>query len=83
MLKFIQMLSDKFKKTRLSHTRAGRFISDVLAELLRVTWPANDEIKTSTVVVMATLIVVAAYLWAVGWLLFQGIDGLERLVRPS
>jgi len=82
MLKFIQLLSDKFKKTRLSHTRVGRFIVDVLAELLRVTWPTNEEIKTSTVVVMATLIAVAIYLWVVGYLLFQGIGGIERLVSP-
>ena len=83
MLKFIQHVSDKFKKTRFSHTRVGRFIVDVLAELLRVTWPTNEEIKTSTGVVMVTLILVALYLWVVGYLLFQGINGLEDLLRPS
>lgn len=83
MLRFIQHISDKFKQTRFSHTRVGRFIADVLAELLRVTWPTNEEIKTSTGVVMATLVIVALYLWLVGVLLFQGINGLERLVRPS
>jgi preprotein translocase subunit SecE len=83
MLRFIQHISDKFKQTRFSHTRVGRFIVDVLAELLRVTWPTNEEIKTSTIVVMVTLILVAVYLWVVGYVLFQGIGGLEDLVRPS
>jgi len=83
MLKFIQHLSDKFKETRLSHTKVGRFIVDVLAELLRVTWPTNDEIKTSTAVVMATLVIVALYLWVVGVALFQGIQLIERFVHPA
>jgi len=82
MLKFIQALSDWIKQQQyISRTRVGRFIIDVLAELLRVTWPTNDEIKTSTAVVMATLIIVALYLWVVGVALWWGIGSLEDLIQ--
>jgi preprotein translocase SecE subunit len=82
MLKFIQALSDWIKQQQyISRTRVGRFIIDVLAELLRVTWPTNDEIKTSTAVVMATLVIVALYLWVVGVALWWGIGSLEDLIQ--
>jgi preprotein translocase subunit SecE len=82
MLKLIQALSDWIKQQQyISRTRVGRFIIDVLAELLRVTWPTNEEIKTSTAVVMATLVIVALYLWVVGFALFRGIGFLEDLIQ--
>jgi preprotein translocase SecE subunit len=81
MLDLIRKLADWIKGTRFSRTRVGRFVVDVLIELLGVTWPTKDEIKSATGIVMITLVVVAVYLWAVSVLIGFGIEGLRGLVK--
>lgn len=46
----------KFEKTKL-----GTGLMDVLRELENVSWPNKNEIKNSTVVVLLTVAVFAAY----------------------
>lgn len=41
-----------------------RFLRAVLIELKKTTWPTRDELTTSTVVVVATILVVTVFLWA-------------------
>jgi len=73
MLEIIRRLADWLKGTRFSKTKVGRFTIDVLIELLGVTWPNQEEVKSSTLVTVITLVVVAVYLWMVGLVLYQGI----------
>ncbi len=81
MLDLIRQLADWIKDTRFSKTRVGRFVVDVLIELLGVTWPTKEEIKSSTGVVMITLVVVAVYLWVASLLIGFGIEELRHLVQ--
>jgi preprotein translocase subunit SecE len=53
--------------------RARRFLTEVRAELGRVTWPTRREVWATTIVVILTSMVFGLYLY--------GIDlGLSRLV---
>jgi preprotein translocase subunit SecE len=55
-------------------TRLQRFISDVRIELRKVTWPTLDEVRQSTIAVMITSLVIAAFIF--------GIDHLiSRIIR--
>ena len=83
MLNAIKSLADSIKGTRFSKTRAGRFIVDVLIELLGVTWPDKEEIRTSTVVVMITLVLVASYMWVISILLGYGIEALYQIAGKA
>ena len=45
--------------------RIQQFFRDVMAEFRRVTWPSRDDVVNSTVVVLAVVFALAAFLWAV------------------
>jgi preprotein translocase subunit SecE len=41
-----------------------QFFSEVKAELKKVSWPGKDEVRTTTIVVVATTIFFGFYLWS-------------------
>ena len=49
--------------------RARRFLTDVRAELGRVTWPTRREVYATTVVVILVSAMFGVYLWGVDLLL--------------
>ena len=44
------------------------------AELKKVTWPSKEEVASSTKVVLVSVLLIAAALGIVDFLLFSGID---------
>jgi preprotein translocase subunit SecE len=51
-----------------------QFFSEVKAELKKVSWPGKDEVRTTTIVVVATTVFFGFYLW--------GLDvGLSRVME--
>ncbi len=52
------------------------FFRDTSAELKKVTWPTRNEVVGTTVVVIASTIVFAIYLWGCDVVFFQAIDFL-------
>jgi preprotein translocase subunit SecE len=54
----IQQLKDSPK-------RLLDFLKDVRAEMKKVVTPSKDEVKTQTIVVIATVFLFAAYFWVV------------------
>ena len=44
------------------------------AELKKVTWPSKEEVSSSTKVVLVSVLLIAAALGIVDFLLFSGID---------
>jgi preprotein translocase subunit SecE len=40
-----------------------QFFSEVKAELRKVSWPGKDEVRTTTIVVVATTVFFGFYLW--------------------
>jgi preprotein translocase subunit SecE len=59
--------------------RVQQFFHEVAAEFRRVNWPSRTEVTRSTVVVLAVVIVLAVYLWAVDVALSWPVERLLRL----
>ena len=45
------------------------FVNDVIKEMKKVTWPTRDELKESTMVVLAATVVFAVFVSGVDWIL--------------
>jgi len=62
--------------------RARRFLTEVRAELARVTWPSRREVWATTIVVIFVSVVIGLYLyawdlvlsWLVAWV-FERVGG--------
>ena len=64
---------ERIKRLRL-------FLTEVWSELKKTTWPARTEVYGTTVVVIVTVLICAAYLWIVDLILSRGIGAfLEAL----
>lgn len=50
-----------------------QFFNDVLKEMRKVTWPTRDELKDSTLVVLATSIILAVFVLLVDTVMKQVI----------
>jgi len=51
-----------------------QFFKESYGELKKVTWPSREEVTQSTKVVLISVIVIAAALGVVDFLIFKGID---------
>ena len=58
--------------------RVREFAKDVRVEITRVSWPTREELRDSTIVVIATVILVAAFVGVVDRILNLGIGLLFR-----
>ena len=54
------------------------FVKDVRVEVGRVSWPTRDELRDSTVVVIATVLLVAAFVAIVDLVLNKAVGLLFR-----
>ena len=59
-------------------TRLSTFLQEVKAELQKTTWPTRKEVRNTTIVVVTFVVVCAAYLYLVDFVLQTG---MERLLR--
>jgi preprotein translocase subunit SecE len=50
------------------------FFQESFAELKKVTWPSRDEATASTKVVLVSVIIIAAILGLVDFVLFKAVD---------
>jgi preprotein translocase subunit SecE len=57
-------------------SRSKSFLSDVRAEMKRVSWPTWTQIKATTVVVLITVALFAAYLGALDYVFTQAVQAL-------
>jgi preprotein translocase subunit SecE len=53
--------------------RLRRFLSEVVVELKRTTWPTWPEVRGTTLVVILSVFVFAVFLFAVDYVLSQGV----------
>ena len=51
-----------------------RFFQESFGELKKVTWPSREEVGANTKIVLVSVILIAAALGLVDYLLFQGIE---------
>ena len=54
--------------------RIKQFLLEVVAELKKTTWPAKREVYGTTVVVIVTVVICAAYLWVVDMVLNRAMN---------
>jgi len=55
-----------------------QFFKDSYAELRKVVWPSREDVVASTKVVVVSVVIVAAFLGFVDFLLVRGIDVIFR-----
>ena len=58
--------------------RIKTFYNDVRTEMKKVTAPSFKEVQATTMVVIVTVFLFAAYFWAVDLLIGKGIDSVFR-----
>ena len=58
--------------------RVRTFFKEVQVEIRKVSWPTRNELRDSTIVVIATVLIVAAYVGAVDRVLGTAIGLLFR-----
>lgn len=58
--------------------RIRTFFKEVQVEIRKVSWPTRNELRDSTIVVIATVLIVAAYVGAVDRVLGSAIGLLFR-----
>ena len=58
--------------------RIKTFYNDVRTEMKKVTAPSLKEVQSTTVVVIVTVFLFAAYFWAVDFVIGRGIDSVFR-----
>jgi preprotein translocase subunit SecE len=66
-------ISGSFKKIKV-------FLSETRSELKKVTFPARDEVISTTVVVIITSIIFAFYLWMVDIVIIKVYEGIIRVL---
>jgi len=64
-------------------TRLTDFLSEVRAEMKRVTWPGNKEVYATTVVVILTSAFFGAYLWGLDLVMSAALRWLYRALGAS
>jgi preprotein translocase subunit SecE len=57
------------------------FLKDVRSEMRKVVWPSQKDVQTTTIVVLITVFIFAAYFWLVDNIIGHAIDlVLKKLV---
>jgi preprotein translocase subunit SecE len=64
-------LPNKFNQTK-------NFLTEVRAELKKVTWPAKDEVYQTTIIVVATTVFFGFFLWLLDLLFSQAATRILR-----
>jgi preprotein translocase subunit SecE len=59
-------------------TRLTTFLQEVRAELQKTTWPTRKEVRNTTIVVVTFVVICAAYLYLVDYVLQTGMEKLLR-----
>ena len=52
------------------------FFTDVVKEMKKVTWPTKDELKESTVIVIVTCLILAAFTYLIDMIINQVLKGI-------
>ena len=63
-------------KAVAAERRGSRFLSEVIAELRKVSWPTRTQLAQSTAVVLVVVAIVAAYLAALDSIFSRMIDAI-------
>jgi preprotein translocase subunit SecE len=59
--------------------KVGGFLTETRIEMRKVSFPSRDEVVATTVVVLITSVVFAAYLWAADFVIQRGYVAIIRM----
>ena len=65
---------DRFKRLK-------QFLVEVWSELKKTTWPGRTEVYGTTLVVIATVLMCAFYLWVVDLFLSRGMNAVFEAMK--
>ena len=71
-------LQEQMSKARDLVPRSWNFLQEVRAELKKVHWPPRNETYVATVVVLATVSILALFLGFVDFIISQAIQAILR-----
>jgi preprotein translocase subunit SecE len=60
-------------------TKTKEFLSEVRTEMRKVSFPTRDEVVSTTIVVIVTSVVFAAFLFVADRLIIWGYQGIVRM----
>jgi preprotein translocase subunit SecE len=60
--------------------RLRNFLKEVRSEMRKVVWPARPEVQSTTIVVLVTVFIFAAFFWLVDNIIGRAIEALLRHV---
>lgn len=63
--------------------RLREYVQDLQAEMRRVTWPTRAQVQTTTLVVILTVFIFAAYFWTVDLVLGRIISRLFEILTQK
>ncbi len=52
------------------------FVTDVIKEMKKVTWPEKNELRDSTMIVLAVCGIISAFIYAVDWVVNKVITSI-------
>ena len=56
--------------------RLGSFLKDVRSEMRKSVWPSRADVQSTTIVVLVTVFIFAAYFWLVDNIIGRAIEAL-------
>ena len=63
----------KVKKEKKKRKSIGQYFKEVTAELKKVTWPTRKDLTSYTITVIVFVVIFAALVGAIDWLLATGL----------
>ena len=77
------VVADEQQNSGLDHiksqpARLAEFLKDVRAEMRKVISPSREEVQSTTIVVIVTVFIFAAYFWLVDNIIGHGVDLLFK-----
>lgn len=52
------------------------FVTDVVREMKKVTWPTKDELRESTTVVLVVCLIISAFVYVVDMVVSEALKGI-------
>jgi preprotein translocase subunit SecE len=75
-----EQTSNGLQQFKTQPARLMEFLKDVRSEMRKVVWPSRPEVQSTTIVVLVTVFIFAAYFWLVDNIIGRAVEAvLHRL----
>jgi preprotein translocase subunit SecE len=74
-----EQTSTGFQQLKTQPARLAEFLKDVRSEMRKVISPSRAEVQSTTMVVLVTVFIFAAYFWLVDNIIGRGVEYVLRL----